>query len=411
MTTGQRIAQRRKELGLSQESLGEQLGVSRQAIYKWESDSALPEIEKLITLSRLFGVSVGWLLGVEEENASAEEPEELTAAQMKMVSEIADRYIQAMPRPKTARKWPWILAACLLLGVFIHLSSRIDELKNQNHWLQNAVSGINSSVSSQINGIAGRVEEILKAQNSLTAEYSTRILSTDYAKGTVTIHMEAVPKTYAQGMSAVFVVDCGNGPREFAAEFVNNSTYVCDAQVELTDSMSVYAVFVSFDGTRQTQLLDTYTYRLSDSYAQLTIGDHALMWKKFTDGKLAFRDMYVDVRERDPSVGDAKIEVCRLGLFLNQKLVAWAEPCDQPASYIGNYKDTQFYKLPDLTLEYLEAGDIITVAALVTDSYGRQYMLFEVPYEVTFDPQTGIGELSWVKEIPYDRNPDQWILE
>ena len=42
-------------------------------------------------------------------------PEELTAAQMKMVSEIADRYIQAMPRPKTARKWPWILAACLLL--------------------------------------------------------------------------------------------------------------------------------------------------------------------------------------------------------------------------------------------------------------------------------------------------------
>ena len=36
MTTGQRIAQRRKELGLSQESLGEQLGVSRQAIYNWE---------------------------------------------------------------------------------------------------------------------------------------------------------------------------------------------------------------------------------------------------------------------------------------------------------------------------------------------------------------------------------------
>lgn len=411
MTTGQRIAQRRKELGLSQESLGEQLGVSRQAIYKWESDSALPEIEKLITLSRLFGVSVGWLLGVEEETSSEEEPEELTTAQMKMVSEIADRYIQAMPRPKSARKWPWILAACLLLGVFIHLSGRIDELTNQNHWLQNAVSGINSSVSSQINGIAGRVEEILKAQNSLTAEYSTRILSTDYASGTVTIHMEAVPKTYAQGMSAVFVVDCGNGPREFAAEFVNNSTYVCDAQVELTDSISVYAVFVSFDGTRQTQLLETYSYRLSDSYAQLTIGDHSLMWKKFTEGKLVFRDMYVDVRERDPSVGDAKIEVCRLGLFLNQELVAWAEPCDQPASYIGNYKDTQFYKLPDLILEYLETGDIITVAALVTDFYGRQYMLFEVPYEVTFDPQTGIGELSWVKIVNYDRDPDQWILE
>lgn len=63
MTTGQRIAQKRKELGLSQEALGDRLGVTRQSIYKWESDSALPEIEKLVALSRLFGVSIGWLLG------------------------------------------------------------------------------------------------------------------------------------------------------------------------------------------------------------------------------------------------------------------------------------------------------------------------------------------------------------
>jgi len=42
MTVGQRIAHKRKELGLSQEALGEQLGVSRQAIYKWESDATLP---------------------------------------------------------------------------------------------------------------------------------------------------------------------------------------------------------------------------------------------------------------------------------------------------------------------------------------------------------------------------------
>ena len=79
MTTGQRIAQKRKELGLSQEALGEKLGVSRQSIYKWESDAALPEIDKLIALSRLFGMSVGVLLGVEEETTQQpREDEELT---------------------------------------------------------------------------------------------------------------------------------------------------------------------------------------------------------------------------------------------------------------------------------------------------------------------------------------------
>ena len=72
MTTGQRIAAKRKELGLSQEALGEKLGVSRQSIYKWESDTSLPEIEKLISLSRLFSVSIGWLLGVEENSENLE---------------------------------------------------------------------------------------------------------------------------------------------------------------------------------------------------------------------------------------------------------------------------------------------------------------------------------------------------
>ena len=69
MTIGERIAQKRKEQNLSQEALGEALGVSRQSISKWESNNALPEIEKLIAMSRLFSVSVGWLLGVEEAPA------------------------------------------------------------------------------------------------------------------------------------------------------------------------------------------------------------------------------------------------------------------------------------------------------------------------------------------------------
>ena len=64
MTVGSRIAELRKQKGLSQEALGEALGVTRQSISKWESDSALPEIEKLVSMSRIFGVSVGALLGV-----------------------------------------------------------------------------------------------------------------------------------------------------------------------------------------------------------------------------------------------------------------------------------------------------------------------------------------------------------
>lgn len=68
-TLGRRIQEARKARGLSQESLGERLGVSRQAVSKWEADAAVPELENLIAMSRIFGVTIGALLGVEPEAA------------------------------------------------------------------------------------------------------------------------------------------------------------------------------------------------------------------------------------------------------------------------------------------------------------------------------------------------------
>ena len=70
MTLGQRICQKRKELGLSQETLGEQLGVSRQAVSRWELDETLPDTQNLLPLKEALGVSIDTLLdstrGLEE---------------------------------------------------------------------------------------------------------------------------------------------------------------------------------------------------------------------------------------------------------------------------------------------------------------------------------------------------------
>ena len=116
MTVGQRIAQKRKELGLSQEALGEQLGVSRQSIYKWESDTVLPEVEKLIALSRLFRMPVGQLLGIEEpaapETESAPAPEPVEVQQL--AERIAGEYLRQQPKP---RRWPRWVSLALIFGL------------------------------------------------------------------------------------------------------------------------------------------------------------------------------------------------------------------------------------------------------------------------------------------------------
>lgn len=61
MTLGQRISQHRKTLGISQEELGGRLGVSRQAVSKWETDAAAPDMNNLMALAREFNISVAEL--------------------------------------------------------------------------------------------------------------------------------------------------------------------------------------------------------------------------------------------------------------------------------------------------------------------------------------------------------------
>lgn len=66
------LARLRKEAGLSQQELAERLGVSRQSVSKWELGMALPSTENLIGLSRLYGVSLDYLVGNSEARETAD---------------------------------------------------------------------------------------------------------------------------------------------------------------------------------------------------------------------------------------------------------------------------------------------------------------------------------------------------
>lgn len=64
----------RKNAGLSQEALAERIGVSRQAISKWETGEATPEVAKLLSLAKTFGVTTDWMLS-DDPDLPANEPE------------------------------------------------------------------------------------------------------------------------------------------------------------------------------------------------------------------------------------------------------------------------------------------------------------------------------------------------
>lgn len=86
MTFSEKLMQLRRQKGWSQEELGERLDVTRQTVSKWELGSTTPEMEKLIAMSELFGISIDELVK-DSENGSipAEEPEKISDTKPRMV--------------------------------------------------------------------------------------------------------------------------------------------------------------------------------------------------------------------------------------------------------------------------------------------------------------------------------------
>lgn len=62
MTFAENVKMLRKQAGMSQEQLAEKLGVSRQAVTKWETGAGIPDIENIMAISALFDISIDDLL-------------------------------------------------------------------------------------------------------------------------------------------------------------------------------------------------------------------------------------------------------------------------------------------------------------------------------------------------------------
>ena len=70
MIMAEKITMLRKRSGWSQEELAEKLGVSRQAVSKWESGASLPDLDRMVKMSQLFCVSTDDLLKEESEEGT-----------------------------------------------------------------------------------------------------------------------------------------------------------------------------------------------------------------------------------------------------------------------------------------------------------------------------------------------------
>ena len=109
MKLHEKIYTLRKGQNLSQEALAEKLGVSRQSVSKWETGEATPEVTKLLSLSKIFGVTTDYLL-----NDESEEEIKITAAKEDPSPFAATPVYETPKKNNSAKKLAIILLICII---------------------------------------------------------------------------------------------------------------------------------------------------------------------------------------------------------------------------------------------------------------------------------------------------------
>ncbi len=92
MGIGSRIQQLRINNGLTQEKLAEMLNVSRQSVSKWEMEQSLPEVDKIVLMSKLFGVGTNEIL-LEEADIKKLRPQELHLGSVYLIARDFEKSI------------------------------------------------------------------------------------------------------------------------------------------------------------------------------------------------------------------------------------------------------------------------------------------------------------------------------
>jgi len=380
MTLGQRIQELRRGRGLSQEGLGDLLGVSRQAISKWESDITIPEVDKLIAISRQFDISVGYLLGVEEACTTAPEQEvsqELTERELAAVEAIVNRYLeqleQTRPKPqpeKQPRRWKWAAAVLAVLLVISwssvsRLNKRIEQLSDQTQNVRNQVIGVENTVSNQINSLTGRLEKLLEAQNHLLGEWDCRLI--DYIPGEKGIFsMSAKPKEYVPGMTAVFCAENNEGEQVSVPAEWNGVAYTARMDVPLWDAPK-FSIELDDGQSRKTQPMETSQVYMLKSHFGLGVPSMGTMGAgKLTRKGELILDMEVDFELEALTPGDFNRE-----LDVEPWWVAMEGAGRWRADVSGSYQ--------------VQGEEKLEVEVLVTDNFGQQtrwpFPVYTLEYE------------------------------
>ena len=385
MTLGQRIQELRKQRGMSQEALGDALGVSRQAVSKWEGDNGIPELDTLIAMSRLFEVTVGQLLGVEEaaeqKRETVNEPEEDKEDQ---VEAVLRRYVEQTTkkdeRPWISR-WGWAVSAAIILTTaFIVMFAQLGSLRSTVKLLRSDLSNLQVDVSNSQSNLSGQIRntiyDVLAEEANPLSTFDWDIVDFDLDDQTATLHLNATMKEYAAGSKLQFSaawqkVDDTEG--QTTGDWVDGPNFQSEITLPLNHNTVIGIRVEDADGNIKEYVIPTPIYELHPDnfhlYARNLIAPFAITTKGFaiTTETVKAEQSYINIDSVFPAFFWP--EKAELTAYVNDvevmnEIMTIAPSEREENSFNASIKDT-YYELT------LENGDTLEIVLVVTDNLGR----------------------------------------
>lgn len=292
LTLGQRISARRKLMNLSQEAVAERLEVSRQAVSKWESDRAVPEIDKLIALGRLFEVSVGWLLGTERDPEPGAEPG-FSQQQLETLEELFYR-----DRPRKRMQMRIIAAgtalAVVLGGVMIWASQRrLGQLAREQAAVQEQLTALaedNRRAEVRLDELNAMLEEQAEASRLISDLLVEASAGDDLQSLSYVLYL--TPKVYQESCTAYLSVENpSNGFNAFVPCVWNGVQYVVRDTIPLADGYRFSFLLVNDYGYEEENLgLRDPGFALLGTYSGFHLAQEEGQCGRLFQGEAALRD-------------------------------------------------------------------------------------------------------------------------
>ena len=267
MTLGQNLQAARKAKGLSQETLAERIGVSRQALGKWEKDTALPGLDNLQAAAQVLGVSVDTLLGT----GCADPAPAVTLDAMRDLLAARDA------EQRRRRLWGLLGAAGAIVAVLLLVVQNMAYQRKMQS-LTDSYANLQQQLSSTTAALTARMDEL---QDAVRQGKSTVMdwhwipldkLHKDVQNGWMPVLVQVTPSESTAGMTARLSVTYGDTTGLYDMDELPGSCYQAQLVFEVGQTYELTVQWTAPDGTAANEKLGTVDFTETQTEPELAWG-------------------------------------------------------------------------------------------------------------------------------------------